>query len=134
VNVFSRVWGNLRFAIPALSPYLRPMLHKELEVLPPLCGITRLFREAWHHMEGLMRILTLAIMMIAAILAAPSARAQTYSGGPVCLRWAHSYDCTYTSLPQCNAAASGRTAQCFINPFFASAQVPAGYWRYRRAY
>ena len=29
--------------------------------------------------------------------------------------------------PQCNASASGRTAQCFINPYFASAQIPAGY-------
>ncbi|WP_349536995.1 DUF3551 domain-containing protein [Bradyrhizobium canariense] len=37
-------------------------------------------------------------------------------------------------MPQCNASASGRTAQCFINPYFARAQVPAGYWRHRRAY
>jgi len=86
-------------------------------------------------MEVLMRILALAILTIAAILTAPPAWAQTYSPDyPVCLRWAHSYDCSYTSLPQCNAAASGRTAQCFINPYFASAQVPAGYWRHRRAY
>ena len=27
-----------------------------------------------------------------------------------------------------------RTAQCIINPFFASAQMPAGYWQHRRAY
>jgi hypothetical protein len=80
-------------------------------------------------------ILTLAILTIAAILTAPPARAQTYGGGfPVCLRWAHSYDCSYTSLSQCNASASGRTAQCFINPYFASAQATTGYWRYRRAY
>jgi hypothetical protein len=82
-----------------------------------------------------MRILVLAILTIAAILTAPSARAQTYGGAyPVCLRWAHSYDCSYTSLSQCNASASGRTAQCFTNPYFASAQVPADYWRHRRAY
>jgi hypothetical protein len=101
----------------------------------------RLFREPWaaiaptHDMEVLMRIPALAILMIAAILTVSPARTQTYGGGsPVCLRWSYSYDCSYTSLPQCNASASGRTAQCFINPFFASAQVPAGYWRHRRAY
>ena len=100
----------------------------------------RLFREPWapiaptHDMEVLMRILVLAIFTIAAILTAPPARAQTYGGAPVCLRWAHSYDCSYASLPQCSASASGRTAQCVINPYFASAQVPAGYWRHRRAY
>ena len=33
-----------------------------------------------------------------------------------------------------NASASGRAAQCFINPYFASAQAPAGYWRHRRVY
>ena len=82
-----------------------------------------------------MRILAFTTLTIAAILTTPLARAQTYGGAyPVCLRWAHSYDCSYSSLPQCNAAASGRTAQCFINPFFASAQVPEGYSRHRRAY
>jgi hypothetical protein len=86
-------------------------------------------------MEVLMRILALAILTISVILTAPPARAQTYGGAfPVCLRWAHSYDCSYTTLAQCNASASGRTAQCFINPFFASALLPGDYWRYRRAY
>jgi hypothetical protein len=39
---------------------------------------------------------------------------------------ANYYECRYTSLPQCNASASGRAAQCVINPYFASARVPAG--------
>jgi hypothetical protein len=82
-----------------------------------------------------MRILALAILTSAAILIVPPARAQTYGGAfPYCLRWAHSYDCSYMSLAQCNASASGRTAQCFINPYFASAQMPSDYWRHRRAY
>ena len=82
-----------------------------------------------------MRNLALAILTIAASLTATSARAQTYGGAsPFCLRWAYSYDCSYASLSQCNASASGRTAQCFSNPYFASAQGPAGYWRHRRAY
>ena len=82
-----------------------------------------------------MRNLALAILTIAAILTAQRAAAQTYSPDyPVCLRWDKAYDCSYTSLAQCNASASGRTAECYINPYFARAQVPAGHWRHRRAY
>ena len=82
-----------------------------------------------------MQIPALAILMIAAILTAPQASAQTYSADyPVCLRWDKSYDCSFTSLAQCNASASGRTAECYLNPYFASAKMPAGHWRHRRAY
>lgn len=82
-----------------------------------------------------MRILALAILTIAVILTAQRADAQTYSPDyPVCLRWDKSYDCSFTSLAQCNASASGRTAECYINPYFASAQMPAGRWRHRRAH
>lgn len=82
-----------------------------------------------------MRILAYVMLTIAAILTAQLASAQTYSPDyPVCLRWAKSYDCSFTSLAQCNASASGRTAECYINPYFASAKVPAGHWRHRRAY
>ena len=83
-----------------------------------------------------MRILALAILAIGMVLIEP-AGAQTYDPGyPVCLhvysRGADYYECRYTSLPQCNASASGRSAQCVINPYFAGAQ--AGYRRYRRIY
>jgi Protein of unknown function (DUF3551) len=46
------------------------------------------------------------------------------------------YDCSYTSLPQCNASASGRAAQCVINPYFAGAEEPRGrhYRRHPRVY
>jgi hypothetical protein len=88
-----------------------------------------------HDVEVLMRILAFATLMIAAISTAPLARAQTYGGiSPVCLRWEKSYDCSYTSLAQCNASASGRTAECYINPYFANAQVPTNHWRHRRAH
>src|SRR5215471_17436099 len=71
-----------------------------------------------------MRILALAILLIGAVFLA--AHAQTYDPHfPVCLQ---SYslgggkiDCSYTSLAQCNASASGRAAQCLTNPFFAHA-------------
>ena len=92
--------------------------------------------------EILMRILALAILTMATASAAPSARAQTYDPKyPVCLQvyqgWNDFYfECAYTSLPQCNMSASGRAAQCIINPYFASAQVPAGprYRRHSRVY
>ena len=83
-----------------------------------------------------MRIPSLAILTIAMVLTAAPARAQTYNPDyPVCLQ---TYGigggyiaCGYSSLAQCNATASGRAAQCITNPYFASAQAPAGA-RYRR--
>ena len=77
------------------------------------------------------RIPVLAIVTIATVLTAAPTRAQTYNPDyPVCLQ---TYGigggyiaCGYTSLAQCNASASGRAAQCVINPYFASAQLPAG--------
>jgi hypothetical protein len=73
-----------------------------------------------------MRILTLTILALAAISAAQPAKAQTYDPKyPVCLhafRWGgDDFDCSYTSLDQCNASASGRGALCVTNPYFANA-------------
>ena len=81
-----------------------------------------------------MRILALAILAIGTISIGPAA-AQTYDPAyPVLYGRANYYECRYTSLLQCNASASGRAAQCFINPYFANAQMPAGYWRHRPVY
>ena len=86
-----------------------------------------------------MRILALAILAIGTVSIGPAA-AQTYDPAyPVCLHvftlGANYYECRYTSLPQCNASASGRAAQCVINPYFASAQVPeGGHYRRHRLY
>ena len=71
-----------------------------------------------------MRVLACAILTIGAILTAASARAQTYDPNyPVCLQTYGidgSYiDCSFTSLAQCAASASGRAAQCLNNPYFA---------------
>ena len=86
-----------------------------------------------------MRFLALAILAIAA--ASAPAQAQTYDPSyPVCLhvmgRISY-YECAYYTLPQCNASASGRSAQCVINPYFAHAsQYPSArrYKRYRNGY
>jgi hypothetical protein len=85
-----------------------------------------------------MRILALAILTVTTVLTSAPARAQTYDPAyPVCLHvWGplNYYECRYTSLPQCNASASGRAAQCMINPYFASGRMPADYRRHRRVY
>lgn len=79
-----------------------------------------------------MRILALAILTIATVLTATPTLAQTYSPDyPVCLQvyqgWRDYYfECAYTSLAQCNMSASGRAAQCIINPYYAGAKKSPG--------
>jgi uncharacterized protein DUF3551 len=94
-----------------------------------------------------MRISMLAIVALGAIAAAPSARAQTYDPSyPVCLHVygpISYYECRYTSLPQCAMSASGRAAQCLVNPYLAIYPYAANasidpaqrrHKRYRRVY
>jgi hypothetical protein len=72
-----------------------------------------------------MRIQALAILTIATVLTATPTQAQTYDPNyPVCLQiyvsWNDFYfECAYTSLEQCRWSASGRAAQCVINPYYA---------------
>jgi hypothetical protein len=78
----------------------------------------------------------LVVLAIAAASAAAPARAQTYDPNyPVCLhvfgRISY-YECSYTSLPQCNMSASGRSAQCVINPYFAHGSQEPSARRYKR--
>lgn len=68
---------------------------------------------------------SLALLAIGTIAATAPARAQTYNPNyPVCLQvfYPSNYiDCRFTSIPQCAATASGRSAQCMLNPYFANA-------------
>jgi hypothetical protein len=85
-----------------------------------------------------MRIPALAILTIATVLTAASARAQRYDPNyPVCLQTYNigggGIACGYTSLAQCAQSASGRAAQCISNPYFANAPVRAPYRRHRPA-
>ena len=71
-----------------------------------------------------MRVLVCTILTIATVMVAAPARAQTYDPSyPVCLQtYANGggyIDCSFTSLAQCAASASGRAAQCLNNPYFA---------------
>jgi hypothetical protein len=72
-----------------------------------------------------MRILALAALAIGAVSVAAPAQAQTYDPSyPVCLHVygrATYYECRYTSIAQCNQSASGRAAQCEVNPYAANA-------------
>ena len=70
-----------------------------------------------------MRILALAILAIGAVSVAAPAQAQTYDRAAIrfaCMSTAGAsyYDCSYNSLPQCNASASGRAAQCVDQSVF----------------
>jgi hypothetical protein len=82
-----------------------------------------------------MRIPALAILAISAVSAASPVRAQTYDPNfPVCLHVngpVSYYECHYATLAQCAATASGRAAQCDINPYFARAEVGSPLRRHR---
>jgi hypothetical protein len=71
-----------------------------------------------------MRLLTLTILALGAVSATAPAEAQTYNPYyPVCIHVfgpANYFECRFTSIPQCQASASGRAAECVVNPYPAS--------------
>ena len=77
-----------------------------------------------------MRVPTLAILIVAAVLTATPAPAQTYDPKyPVCLQvyqgfTDYYFECAYTSLAQCDASASGRAGSGGTS--FGRAPVVAG--------
>lgn len=83
-------------------------------------------------------LLISALLALGAAAAAAPASAQTYAGYPVCLHVygpVNYYECAYTSIPQCNASAAGRAAQCVINPYAGPPGPPMRYARrYRQIY
>jgi hypothetical protein len=81
------------------------------------------------------RLPFMTLTAIATVLAAADARAQTYDPRyPVCMHvytgggrgggGGDYYDCSFTSLPQCQATASGRAASCDLNPYYAFNEPP----------
>ena len=78
----------------------------------------------------------LTVVAVAISMATP-ARAQTYDPNyPVCLQVYQGsmvdyyFECGYTSIEQCQASASGRSAQCVVNPYYKGPAGPAP--RHRR--
>jgi len=66
-----------------------------------------------------------ALTILAATIALPApARAQTYDPSyPVCLQVYQGmvdyyFECHYRTMAQCAASASGRAAQCVVNPYY----------------
>lgn len=85
-----------------------------------------------------MRNAALAILTIATLWTAAPARAQTYDPAyPVCLhvfgKEVEYFECSYTSMAQCNQSGSGRQAMCEINPYYAGRETGNGR-RTRRGY
>lgn len=85
-----------------------------------------------------MRKTALAALALGAISLAAPAQAGTYGGGyPVCLQVygpLNYIECSYSSIAQCNMSASGRSAQCIVNPYFPSAEFRPARMRYRHVY
>lgn len=88
----------------------------------------------------LMRYAFGLVVAVGASLAAAPSQAQTFDPSyPVCMHvytganggggeW---YDCSFTSLPQCRATATGRAATCDLNPYY-PVNVPPWRSRHRR--
>jgi Protein of unknown function (DUF3551) len=76
------------------------------------------------HMKDAVSLLCTGLAVGAIVLAAP-ARAQTYDPKyPVCLQVYEGmvnyyFECSYTTMAQCAASASGRSASCVVNPYYA---------------
>jgi len=83
-----------------------------------------------------MRVSILAILALGVVYAAP-ATAQTYDPAyPYCVQVYQGFvdyyfDCTYRTLGQCQASASGRAASCVVNPYYGR---PAAKPRYKRSH
>ena len=81
-----------------------------------------------------MRLAAPIALAVAMLVVALPSHAQTYAPGyPVCMKviqgsgdggneW---IDCSYASMNQCRASASGLAAMCMINPYGSLAQLPA---------
>ena len=82
-----------------------------------------------------MRGAILAILALGAVCGAAPAQAQTYDPNyPVCLQVYQSmvdyyFDCTYRTMAQCQASASGRAASCVVNPYYAGRAAKPRYKR-----
>ena len=77
-----------------------------------------------------MRILALAIVTAVAGLTLTPAAAQTYGGNyPFCMEYyqwggSRNIECGYSSMAQCQGTASGLSAMCMVNPYYANARAP----------
>ena len=79
-----------------------------------------------------MRSLTVAILAIGTLATAGPARAQKYDPAfPFCMQvvglaGSGYQDCSYTTMDQCRASASGRGLSCDPNPYYVGATPAPG--------
>jgi len=94
-----------------------------------------------------MRLPILTLTAISTLFVAADASAQTYDPRyPVCMHvysggggfgggggggW---FECSFTSLEQCRASASGRAASCDVNPYYAFNEQRPAYKRHKKVY
>ncbi|MFB6414799.1 MULTISPECIES: DUF3551 domain-containing protein [Bradyrhizobium] len=83
-----------------------------------------------------MRLPILTLTATAALFVAAPANAQRYDPRyPVCMHvytagggfgggGGDYFDCSFTSMPQCRATASGLAASCDVNPYYAPKEPP----------
>jgi hypothetical protein len=87
-----------------------------------------------------MRVAALTILTIFTVFTAAPADAQTYNGNyPVCIQLylrdgARSIECGFSSMEQCQATASGLSAMCLLNPYYARESREPAYRQPRRGY
>jgi hypothetical protein len=76
-------------------------------------------------------VLTIGTLAIGTLAATSPVQAQTYDPNyPVCLHVFGEityFDCRFTSLPQCAMTASGRAAECVVNPYVANPYTANAY-------
>jgi hypothetical protein len=94
------------------------------------------FRERASRKGTTMKTALALTVAAAALLVSASAKAQVGDTDyPVCQQ-VYSIGggyttCSFTSLEQCKLSASGRAAQCFVNPFYAHGAPPVRKPRHR---
>jgi hypothetical protein len=94
-----------------------------------------------------MRLPILTLIAIATLFVAADAGAQTYDPRyPVCMHvysgggggfgggGGSYFDCSFTSLPQCRATASGLAASCDVNPYYAPDEPPPARKRHKNVH
>jgi len=79
--------------------------------------------------QRIMNAILLVAGLLGTALAGAPARAQTYDPRyPVCIEIytidGSSIDCSFTSIAQCAATASGQSAQCYANPYALRSRPP----------
>jgi hypothetical protein len=115
-------------SITPSMPSLPTIAARLLQSLTPTASAVR-----W---EFLVHKFAWIVLACGTIMVGAPAHAQTYDPNyPICMQvvtWGGGEynECSYTSIAQCAASASGRAAHCIVNPYFAGTQFRGRERRY----